>query len=49
MLNNGVNELFLNYWWEVYPVGLVFITVIICINYIGDALRDVFEVRLRER
>jgi peptide/nickel transport system permease protein len=50
MLNQGVPLLQSNdYWWEVYPVTLVFITVIICINYIGDALRDSFEVRLFER
>jgi peptide/nickel transport system permease protein len=49
MLTNGVNALYYGYWWEVYPLTVIFIAVIICINYIGDALRDVFEVRLRER
>jgi peptide/nickel transport system permease protein len=37
------------YWWEVYPLGTIFILVIVSINYIGDAMRDAFEVRLLER
>ena len=49
MVNNGTTLLIDNYWWEVYPVAFVFVVVIVCINYIGDALRDIFEVRLRER
>jgi peptide/nickel transport system permease protein len=49
MLTQGVNLLVNGYWWEVYPVSAVFIIVVVCINYIGDALRDIFEVRLRER
>lgn len=49
MLTNGADQLQNGYWWEVYPVTIIFITVIVCINYMGDALRDIFEVRLRER
>jgi peptide/nickel transport system permease protein len=49
MMNFGTQELIENYWWEIYPVAVVFVVVILCINYIGDALRDVFEVRLRQR
>jgi peptide/nickel transport system permease protein len=37
------------YWWEIFPACVILILVILCINYIGDALRDVFEVRLRDR
>jgi peptide/nickel transport system permease protein len=49
MLNHGVPLLPNGDWWEVLPVTGVFVIVIICINYIGDALRDAFEVRLRDR
>ncbi len=49
MMAQAVPSLYNGFWWEVYPVMAVFIIVIVCINYIGDALRDVFEVRLRER
>lgn len=49
MLQQGASQIQNGYWWEIYPVALVFILVVVAINYIGDALRDVFEVRLIER
>ena len=49
MMFQGTQLLIDGYWWETYPVAFVFVAVILCINYIGDALRDVFEVRLRQR
>lgn len=49
MLNTGVEQLFNGFWWQVYPVTAVFVITIVCVNYMGDALRDIFEVRLRER
>ena len=50
MLQSGTTALqSANYWWEVYPLAIVFILVVVAINYIGDALRDAFEVRLVER
>jgi peptide/nickel transport system permease protein len=49
MMFQGTQQLVNSYWWEIYPVAIVFVTVLLCINYIGDALRDVFEVRLRQR
>lgn len=49
MLNAGVGDLINGFWWEVYPVTAIFILVIVCINYVGDAMRDIFEVRLRQR
>jgi peptide/nickel transport system permease protein len=49
IMYNGTSVLIDGYWWETYPVAIVFVTVIICINYMGDALRDIFEVRLRQR
>jgi len=49
MMSNGTQMLIDGFWWEIYPVATVFVVVVVCINYIGDALRDVFEVRLRER
>jgi peptide/nickel transport system permease protein len=45
----GSQQLINGYWWEFYPVAITFVLVILCINYMGDALRDVFEVRLRQR
>ena len=49
MLNASTDAIFLGYWWQVYPVSILFLALIISFNYIGDALRDAFEVRLRER
>jgi peptide/nickel transport system permease protein len=49
MMSNGTTVLINNWWWELYPVAATFVVVVVCINYIGDALRDVFEVRLRKR
>jgi ABC-type dipeptide/oligopeptide/nickel transport system permease subunit len=37
------------FWWEIYPTALVFVLVIVEITYIGEAMRDAFEVRLLER
>ncbi|HVB50898.1 MAG TPA: ABC transporter permease [Acidimicrobiales bacterium] len=49
MLQSGTEQLQNGFWWEVFPVAIVFILVVVAINYIGDALRDAFEVRLLER
>jgi peptide/nickel transport system permease protein len=49
MLQLGTEQIQNGFWWEVFPVATVFILVVVAINYIGDALRDAFEVRLLER
>jgi peptide/nickel transport system permease protein len=49
MLSNGVNYASNGYWWEIYPVGLCIVLVVVALNYIGDALRDALEVRLQRR
>jgi peptide/nickel transport system permease protein len=49
MLSNGVNYALDGYWWEIYPAGLCIVLVVVSINFIGDALRDAFEVRLQQR
>jgi len=49
MLQAGTQQIQNGFWWEIYPLALVFILVVVSINYIGDALRDAFEVRLLER
>ena len=47
MLSNGVNYASNGYWWEIYPVGIAIVLVVVSLNYIGDALRDALEVRLQ--
>jgi peptide/nickel transport system permease protein len=49
MLNAGINSVYDGYWWQIFPAGIMIILVVIAINFIGDALRDAFEVRLQRR
>jgi peptide/nickel transport system permease protein len=49
MLNQGLNAVYDGYWWQIFPAGIAIILVVIAINFIGDALRDAFEVRLQRR
>ncbi|HUZ20971.1 MAG TPA: ABC transporter permease [Acidimicrobiales bacterium] len=49
MLSNGVNYALDGYWWEIYPTAIAIVLVVVALNFIGDALRDAFEVRLQRR
>jgi peptide/nickel transport system permease protein len=49
MLNAGLDSIYDGYWWQIFPAGIAIILVIVAINFIGDALRDAFEVRLQRR
>jgi peptide/nickel transport system permease protein len=49
MLSQGLNAVYDGYWWQLFPPAIAIILVVIAINFIGDALRDAFEVRLQRR
>ncbi|MCU1494749.1 MAG: Oligopeptide transport system permease protein OppC [Acidimicrobiaceae bacterium] len=49
MLSNGVGYVTTGYWWEIYPVAIAIVLVVVSLNFIGDALRDALEVRLQQR
>ncbi len=49
MLSNGLNYIYDGYWWLIYPAGLCIVLTVISFNFLGDALRDALEVRLRQR
>jgi ABC-type dipeptide/oligopeptide/nickel transport system permease subunit len=49
LLSSGVTYLQDGYWWQVYPVGVCIVLVVMACNLIGDALRDSLDVRLRSR
>jgi peptide/nickel transport system permease protein len=49
MLTDGLNYVFAGYWWLIYPAGICIVIVVVAFNLVGDALRDMFEVRLRSR
>jgi peptide/nickel transport system permease protein len=49
MLQQGSVQQPNGFWWEIYPCALLFVLVIVAITYVGEAMRDAFEVRLLER
>lgn len=49
MLSNGINYTYAGYWWMILPPGLAIVIVVCACNFIGDGLRDAFEVRLQNR
>jgi peptide/nickel transport system permease protein len=49
MIQNASGLFQVGYWWTLWPVGIAFILFVLSTNYVGDALRDAFEVRLQER
>jgi peptide/nickel transport system permease protein len=48
-LGDAQNNLSNGYWWEVFPVGISLVLVVMAFNFIGDGLRDAVDVRLRKR
>jgi ABC-type dipeptide/oligopeptide/nickel transport system permease subunit len=48
-LSDGVNTLLDGYWWLIYPVGVCLVLTVMAFNFIGDALRDAVDVRMRKR
>ncbi len=49
MLTSGLNYIADGYWWLIYPAGICIVVTVIAFNLVGDALRDVVDVRLRSR
>lgn len=49
MLSSGLGEIYSGHWWLVYPPGICIVLLVLAFNFVGDGLRDAFEVRLRKR
>jgi ABC-type dipeptide/oligopeptide/nickel transport system permease subunit len=49
MISDGVTYMQDGYWWLIYPVGVCIVLTVMSLNFIGDALRDSLDVRLRRR
>ena len=49
MLSNSQSHVYSGNWWLLYPPGVLIIVLVLSFNFIGDCLRDAFEVRLRKR
>ncbi len=48
-LSDGIQYLQDGYWWLIFPVGACIVLTVMALNFIGDALRDAMDVRLRRR
>ncbi len=48
MLSDSMSYMFQNAWWLIYPPGLAILLVELSVNFIGDALRQAFDPRLRK-
>jgi ABC-type dipeptide/oligopeptide/nickel transport system permease subunit len=49
MVSNGTDYMLDGYWWLIYPVGFCIVVTVMACNFVGDALRDALDVRLRRR
>ena len=49
MLSNAQPDVYWGNWWLIFPPGIAIILLVLSFNFIGDGLRDAFEVRLRKR
>jgi peptide/nickel transport system permease protein len=48
MLTDGLNYIFDGYWWQIYPAGICIVLTVVAFNLLGDAVRDLLDVRLRD-
>ncbi len=49
MLSHGIEYTAVGYWWLIFPPGIAIVLTVVAFNFIGDSLRDAFEVRLQRR
>ena len=49
MLSDGLSYVYDGYWWLIYPAGLAIVITVMGFNFVGDAVRDALDSRLRER
>lgn len=49
MLSQGLQYVYSGSWWLIWPPGLMIIVLVAAVNFIGDGMRDAFDVRLQRR
>lgn len=49
MLSLGLQYVYSDAWWLIWPPGVMIIVLVAAINFIGDGMRDVFDTRLRTK
>lgn len=47
MLATSMSYVQQNAWWLIYPPGLALLIAVVSVNFLGDALREAFDARLR--
>jgi len=48
MLTKGITYTYSGAWWLIFPAGLCIVLTVCSFNFIGDGLRNVFDVRGRD-
>ncbi|TJZ56989.1 ABC transporter permease [Streptomyces piniterrae] len=48
MLSAGITYTQVGHWWLIFPPGIAIVLVVAAFNFIGDGLRDAFDVRLEK-
>ncbi|MEU4202681.1 ABC transporter permease [Streptomyces sp. NPDC045470] len=48
MLSAGITYTQVGHWWLIFPPGLAVVLVVAAFNFVGDGLRDAFDVRLQK-
>lgn len=48
LLSAGITYTQVGYWWLIFPPGIAVVLVVAAFNFIGDGLRDAFDVRLKK-
>jgi ABC-type dipeptide/oligopeptide/nickel transport system permease subunit len=49
ILSAGINNLYDNFWWQLWPAGFLIVVTVLAVAVLGDGLRDVVERRLKKR
>ena len=49
LLAEGIDDLFDNYWWQLWPAAFFIVLTVLAVSALGDGLRDAVEGRLRRR
>ncbi|MGI5466546.1 ABC transporter permease [Streptomyces sp. CA-132043] len=48
MLSAGITYTQVGHWWLIFPPGIAIVLTVAAFNFIGDGLRDAFDVRLQK-
>jgi peptide/nickel transport system permease protein len=45
MLTKGIQYTYAGYYWLIFPAGLLIVITVCAFNFVGDGLRDMFDVK----